>query len=159
MPQPWPSRRLAARLDSDVYRESGHVAHVIVCVHGRQPHFAVSSAAGVVTGELAATAARWGSTLYCWCVMPDHVHVVLTPGRAGSGDLRRLVGGWKAAVSRQLGTQGPGETLWQRGFWDHFLRQEEDLRTVCEYVLANPERSGLVERWQDWPHSWLNPEI
>ena len=48
------------------------------------------------------------------------------------------------------GIQG---TFWQTSFWDHFFRGDERLDHVVEYVLNNPVRAGLVERWCDYPFS------
>ena len=44
-------------------------------------------------------------------------------------------------------------SFWQKSFWDHFLRVEEDLQEVVDYVLYNPIRRGLVEEWRDYPFS------
>ncbi len=41
--------------------------------------------------------------------------------------------------------------MWQRSFFDHALRREEDLRKAAEYVLNNPVRDGLVEDRRDYP--------
>jgi REP element-mobilizing transposase RayT len=51
------------------------------------------------------------------------------------------------------------EAVWQKGFHDHALRQEESLLSSAEYVLNNPVRAGLTDRWQLWPHfggSWVD---
>jgi hypothetical protein len=42
--------------------------------------------------------------------------------------------------------------LWQRGFHDHALRQDDDLAAAARYVIANPVRRGLVKRVADYPH-------
>lgn len=41
--------------------------------------------------------------------------------------------------------------VWQRGFHDRALRQEEDLIATARYVVANPLRAGLVDRIGDYP--------
>ncbi|MNE68641.1 hypothetical protein D3C80_1643130 [compost metagenome] len=41
--------------------------------------------------------------------------------------------------------------LWQKGFHDHALRREEDVKAVARYVVANPLRAGLVEKLADYP--------
>ena len=43
--------------------------------------------------------------------------------------------------------------FWQASFWDHFLRGDERLEQVIEYVLNNPVRTGLVERWDEYRFS------
>ncbi len=42
--------------------------------------------------------------------------------------------------------------MWQKGFHDHAIREEEDLRAVARYVVANPVRAGLVQSVRDYPH-------
>jgi hypothetical protein len=45
-----------------------------------------------------------------------------------------------------------GASVWSAGFHDHALRFEEDLIGVARYVVANPQRAGLVERVDQYPH-------
>ena len=45
----------------------------------------------------------------------------------------------------------PDHVHWQSGFHDHALRTEEDVRNVARYVIANPQRAGLVEHVSDYP--------
>lgn len=59
------------------------------------------------------------------------------------------------AINNHLGRSGP---LWQKGFHDRALRQEEDLQAVARYVIANPRRAGLVDRtgsYPLWDAKWL----
>ena len=153
-----PERRRTARLSPTVYGDPSYAVHVTVCTAARSCALQDPTTAGVVIDELRQATTRWGSTLYCYCVMPDHVHVILTPGRKARGDLSRIVGSWKAAVTRAVGSGGVRRPIWQRSFWDHVLRREEDLRAACEYIVANPVRKGLAARWEEWPFSWINPE-
>jgi len=84
--------------------------------------------------------------VHCCVVMPDHVHIVLTP--FDSTTMRTFVGAIKSASAHQI-----GRPLWQRESFDHILRSDESLREKCEYVAANPVRKGLVDAASDWP--WL----
>ncbi len=79
--------------------------------------------------------------------MPDHLHllVAIPPDKI----LSQVVGLWKRAISRKLSIP------WQRSFFDHRLRNEENFGDKCEYILHNPVRAGLVERAEDWPYTWL----
>ena len=43
--------------------------------------------------------------------------------------------------------------LWQRRFWEHYIRNEEDLHMHIDYIHYNPVKHGLVKRVSDWPHS------
>ena len=78
-------------------------------------------------------------------VMPDHIHWLLQLRE--DGDLSGVVRLYKAKVTMRL-----GKNLWQRGFHDHALRSDEDMRDVAQYIIANPVRAGLVRSVGDYPH-------
>ena len=84
-----------------------------------------------------------------WVLMPDHLHWLLQLGDATLGE---VVGSMKSrsarAVNARLARMG---NVWQKGFHDHAVRAEEDLRALARYVLANPLRAGLVKRIGDYP--------
>ena len=91
--------------------------------------------------------------LYCWCVMPNHVHVVfqLHLGR----NLDRVLHSWKSWTSNEanriLGRKGK---LWQDEYFDRIVRDQEEFQHVAAYVLGNPADAGL----KDWPYVGFNPE-
>jgi len=84
-------------------------------------------------------------------IMPDHVHWMLQ--LKGDADLSSIVQIVKSvsahALNRQLERHGP---IWQKGFHDHALRREEDIRQAARYIIANPVRAGLVKSVRDYPH-------
>lgn len=92
-----------------------------------------------------------------WVVMPDHVHWLFQ--LKGQVRLSSVIKSFKGRsawdVARQLGLAGG---VWQRGFHDHCIRNDEDLRAVARYIVANPIRAGLVSRLGEYPHwdaMWL----
>jgi REP element-mobilizing transposase RayT len=89
-------------------------------------------------------------TLAC-VVMPDHFHWLL--GLGNGIDLPRLMASIKGYTARRIGEHIDlgGEPLWQEGYHDHALRQEEDVQNVARYIVANPLRAKLVERLGDYP--------
>ena len=86
-----------------------------------------------------------------WVVMPDHVHWLFQLRATSS--LSEVVKTFKARtahrINRHLGKSG---TLWQKSFYDHALREEEDIRAIARYIVANPLRAGLVEHIGYYPH-------
>jgi REP element-mobilizing transposase RayT len=96
-------------------------------------------------------------------VMPDHVHLLLTPLRNPSGEsyslleiLQAIKGTSAHTVNRALGRSGP---LWQDESFDHVPRREEGLREKLEYIRQNPVKRGLVRRPEDYPWLWTAPEL
>ena len=80
-----------------------------------------------------------GSMVYAWCIMPDHLHLLLRDTNVI--DFVRLFKGKlvpKAAMLKR------DQQLWQRSFYDHGLRKDEDLEHTAAYAWENPVRAGLV---------------
>ncbi len=95
-----------------------------------------------------ATENRYVETL-AWVVMPDHLHWLLAPGSEPlDAVIRRIKSRSASAINRHMGATGP---LWQKGYHDHALRKDEDVRTVARYIIANPLRAGIVSRIGDYP--------
>jgi putative transposase len=78
-------------------------------------------------------------------IMPDHVHLLITLGVGAdlSGALR-LFKGRSAPLLRAVGLR------WQRGFFDHRMRDSEDLLPVFRYIYLNPHRAALIKLQEQW---------
>jgi REP element-mobilizing transposase RayT len=87
---------------------------------------------------------------HAWCVMPNHIHVVLRP--LGEWSLSRILQGWKGYTAREanriLGRTGT--PFWQVESFDHCIRDEEDLQRCCQYTIMNPVTAGLCTRPEEW---------
>jgi putative transposase len=85
-----------------------------------------------------------------YVLMPDHVHLFV----CGGDDflLGRWIGTLKQALSRGISRSKPTTQVWQEGFFDHVLRNDESMSQKWEYIRQNPVRAGLVERSEDWPY-------
>ena len=145
-----PTRR-RVRLPLAAYGEVGSVCSVTIAVKGRAPVFSDEAVAAASVAVLRERAAISAVPIYAYCVMPDHVHVVLGP--SATCDIVTFVGEFKNLTLRASWRLGCRGSFWQTGFWDHFLRREEQLDAVVAYVLENPVRARLVERWQEYAHS------
>jgi len=84
--------------------------------------------------------------LLAWCVMPNHVHVVLKtrPGES----LEKILHSWKSFTAHEINKRnGTSGTIWQKESYDHLIRDGDDLRNQVEYVLDNPVKAGLGD-WE-----------
>ena len=146
------------RLDASVYEEPGYAVHVIIGTHLGRPVFTGPNEPGeAVVAAPEEAAGRAGVRLYCYCLMPDHVHIVASIEPGGKG-IHRFVWYLKRLTKAKTGSRMSG-SIWQRSFYDHVLRDAEDLGDLCRYVVNNPVRKGIVERWEDYPYVWLSEEI
>ena len=112
-------------------------------------------------------------------VMPNHVHGILwlrinetgtarrAPTREGfgkpvTGSLPTIIGAFKAAVTRRINAlrnSGKGE-VWQRGFYEHVIRDDESLNRIREYIINNPcswelDRENIHRKGDNEFYQWL----
>jgi REP element-mobilizing transposase RayT len=84
--------------------------------------------------------------LYAWCVMPNHVHILfrLLDGHK----LAEAVQGWKSFSASMANPmlKRSGE-FWQREYYDHLVRTEEEFYRIVAYIADNPKKIGL-RNWQ-----------
>jgi putative transposase len=92
-----------------------------------------------------------GTSVWAWCLMPNHVHLVLVPAVADG--LRAALGGvhWRYAGHVNSREDWRGH-LWQSRFAS-FPMDEAHLHACVRYVELNPVRAGLVARAEEWPWS------
>ncbi len=146
------------RLDPSVYGYSGHAVHLTIGTYGAQPHFARSAElARMVIGALEAAATACKIRLLCYCLMPDHLHVVAVV-EPGGADIAKFVKSFKTRATLAARRSGLAH-LWQRSFYDRVIRRNQDLQEVCLYVVNNPVRRGLASNWQSYPLAWLSEEV
>jgi putative transposase len=84
-----------------------------------------------------------------YCFMPDHLHVLAT-GMAAESDVRLFVHVAKQRTAWAF-KRIRGARLWQEGFHDRVLREEEPTEHVVAYLINNPLRAGLALRVEDYP--------
>jgi putative transposase len=113
------------------------------------------------------TQARHPMTTDAVVVLPDHIHAVWTlpPGDADFSLRWRLIkiafaqtvpkSELRSIVRVRRGERG----IWQRRFWEHLIRDEDDFRRHVEYCYINPVKHGLVSRVRDWPHSSFHRDV
>ncbi len=99
--------------------------------------------------------------IHAWVVLPEHLHCVIElPFGDDDFSMRwRLI---KSQFSRNLPLderlsinrlKRRERGIWQRRFWEHLIRDEDDYWHHVNYVHYNPLKHGLVKHVKDWPHS------
>ena len=149
--------RRAIRLRGRNYTADGAYFVTLCAVEGA-PVFSTREGDGIALspiGAVVADAWRWLSTQYPyvtldeWCVMPDHLHGIVVLGAArqevGAREGRRkslgeLIGAFKTVSTKRINLlrQTPGRVVWQRDFWDHIIRDVDDLNRIRAYIRDNP---------------------
>jgi len=116
--------------------------------------------ARLVIGQLRALHDAGSVRSLAFIVMPDHVHWLFELGdRKTLGDVLKQFKATSARdINRHLGTAG---TIWQKNYFDRASRNDEDLRSMARYIVANPLRAGLVAHVGEYPHwdaIWLGED-
>lgn len=95
-----------------------------------------------------------------WVVMPNHCHVLIEPFEGAP--LGQIVLSWKNYTARfinkykdRTGARRPQENsqVWQRDYWDRFIRNNRHFEAAKNYIITNPVKAGLVAKPDDWPWS------
>ena len=94
-----------------------------------------------------------GVILFCYCIMPDHLHILLSLTNNYKKSLQNWVSAFKSYTARIVNTSFCIKPLWQKNFYDHVVRKEESLIKIAEYIVNNPVRKGIVSDWQEYPYS------
>ena len=91
-------------------------------------------------------------TLISAIVMPDHIHMLLTP--MGGYSLSRIMKGIKGVSARRLNLKrGTSGSIWQEESFDRIIRNQNELDEKLSYMLNNPAKRGLTESPWDY-HGW-----
>lgn len=115
----------------------------------RRPLFSDFRLARLLITELRAAHEQQQVTSLAWVVMPDHLHWLIQLQTTSLDELMRYIKSNSARqINQRLGTQGP---IWQPGYHDRALRQDENLQSAARYIVVNPLRAGLVKRVGDYP--------
>jgi REP element-mobilizing transposase RayT len=89
--------------------------------------------------------------LFAWCVMSNHVHVLLTPHQE-LVKVTQVIKGYTAYRINGL-HDARGRAFWQDESYDHWCRDEEEMFRIIDYIENNPVAAGLCQRPEEWPWS------
>lgn len=101
------------------------------------------------------------------CVLPDHFHMLMGLPE-GDCNYSRRIGAIKRNFSARLAAlRAPSPSqlskreagIWQRRFWEHLIRDDDDFSRHMDYIYYNPVKHGHVQRVRDWPHSSFHRDV
>lgn len=142
-----PRPRKSIRLGSLNYRGRQRY-FVTICCFGRRRSFEDPRNCKFVLELLSSESAAHDFGVIAYCLMPNHVHF-LAEGLEPSSDLLRFLKSFKIKSSRWFMRERHG-VLWQRGYYEHVLRETESVEQVALYIWLNPVRKGLAATPQEY---------
>lgn len=102
------------------------------------------------------------------CILPEHIHWLMYISEKGI-DYSIIISHFKRLFSQNLPVEcrNPNASqmqkrelgVWQRRFWEHLIRNEQDLKNHMDYIYYNPVKHGYVNRVQDWKYSSFHQDV
>lgn len=140
-------------------RTPGATYFFTVVTEGRRPVFGDPGHVALLRDAFRTVRASLPFTIDAIVVLPDHLHTVWTlPEGDASYDVR-----WnqiKGRSSKRCGLQDVAvdparreKRLWQRRYWEHRIRDDDDLARHVDYIHWNPVKHGHVNEAAAWPYS------
>jgi putative transposase len=124
----------------EIIRSNEYAYFVSTQTEGRKPFFRHERWARLMLSTLNHYDGA-GYRLHAFVIMPDHLHALITPFESVEKSVQLIKGGFSFRAKRELEWQGE---IWQSGFTDHRIRDEEDWNKHLAYVQNNPVNAHLV---------------
>lgn len=132
---------------------SGHFpCHTVIRATSGCAPFTVPALAIQCCDMLVQLIADHRAYLGCYCLMPDHLHILLSPAEFGL-TVGEIVGRYKSLTTRASWEHGRSGKLWQPRYYDHIVRKSDDIGAVARYIFENPDRRGFSA---DYPYRWVD---
>ncbi len=135
---------------------------ITLVTNGRRPYLKSDPDLSLFSDTLQKVQQIHPFILLAYVYLPDHLHLLMKvqhPNGNFSPIIQSLK--WNFTLNYKKTHQLTGSvSLWQRGFWDHVIRDEQDLKNHIDYIHWNPMKHGLVEDPATWKYSsyvsWQN---
>ena len=127
--------------------------HVVQRGHNRQVVFAAAEDYQRYLADLRELKDVFGVKVYAYCLMTNHVHLLLAPGEsiAGLGQLMKALAARATRYRNRL--EGRSGTLWEIRYKSSVVQSDTYLLACCRYIELNPVRAGMVADAADYPWS------
>lgn len=164
--QLYPNRKLH-RLPARAYVTTDCEYSFTLCARHKGKPFDIPNLAELVIQSLLWTKQKHNWLLFCYCLMPDHLHFVCRLTQDGFKLFNAGSRGWqlegvldhlarfKSYTTNQSWQLGYRGKLWQKSSYDRVLDLQKPFEQIVQYTLENPMRAGLVSNWQQWPYAQI----
>jgi len=118
----------------------------------RNPIFIQKAAIDVLRQAFRYTIDRHPFNIVASVILPDHLHLIWTlpPDDQNFPTRWRLI---KSHFTREYARSNQQPPFWQRRYWEHLIRDEEDFSNHLDYIHFNPVKHGMVDSPEKWAHS------
>jgi len=129
------------------------VVFLTAACHDHQPLLRPEGMKSLLLEVMREVKAEQPFSMLAWVILDDHFHCLIRPE---SPDFSRLMHAVKTRFAHRrkaaMGITGSAPA-WQRRFWDHLIRNEDDLARHLDYIHFNPVRHGYAPCPGEYPYS------
>lgn len=136
------------RLDREIYTIPNLPCFITICTKDKRPLFRNTVLAKEILQLIREISLSNEIPIYAYCIMCDHVHLLSSASEKQG--IIEFVTELKSLSTKLAWKHSFRGTIWQRSFYDHFLRRDEDVYVTAMYILNNPVRKGLVNEWKEY---------
>ena len=94
--------------------------------------------------------------LVAYCILPDHIHLIVTlaeDDKDFSSRLKEIKKKTTLAIRQSRGE--PNLTVWQKRFWEHTIKDQDDFQNCFDYIHYNPIKHGYSDKYDwEWSSFW-----
>jgi putative transposase len=136
------------------YYQPGQIVFITQVVENRTTAFTHLEYVSLLRQVWHRTKERHSFTMIAYVILPDHFHILIQPN--GESNFSQIMHSMKMSytlsLKRLLKVDSPLH-FWQKRFWDHVIRDENDLENHFHYIHFNPVKHGYVTDPGDWKNS------
>ncbi|HQY19475.1 MAG TPA: transposase [Ignavibacteria bacterium] len=118
------------------------------CIKKEEKVFTNNFIFSIFRDKLIESIKKYGCEALIYLFMPDHLHLILK-GKNNDSNVIKAIDLFKQKTGYWF-SQNMLYSKWQKDYYDHILRDNEDLRSHIYYILNNPVRAGIVSNWKDY---------
>jgi len=138
------------------YSHNNQIYLITTVTQHRQIIFTNFNLARIVVNAMRNQHLQQNVSSLAFVIMPDHFHWLFSlQNNCTLADIMHSVKGRSARQRQQIcrnrNELEEGQVLWQKGYHDHAIRQEEDIQKIARYIVANPLRAGIVTNIANYP--------
>lgn len=147
------------------FLESGSTYFFTVVTENRAPILCKPEARDALGKAMRECRERWPFQVVATVLLPDHLHAIWSLPRGDAEYPSRWAWIKRSFTIAWLASGGEEEStsisrqrnrrrgVWQRRYWEHLVRDEDELGRLCDYIHYNPVKHGLADSPADWPYS------
>jgi len=134
------------------YYDSGNIYFVTMVTKNRK--YILIDNIDILKESIKRSKIKYDYSILASVVMPDHLHLIIDPN---NNDLSKIIYSVKMSFSKLYHYEHKSSgKLWQLRFWDHIIRNQNDMNKHIDYIHYNPIKHGLVQSPYEWEFSSIH---